>query len=120
MAMQQPTASPNYADNSLLQPQNREVAKKLGTATMLMFTLPIIAFYVSLYYIFPHKEDPTMWAGGVAVFFTNVVIAGYVISAFSEEDDEMDDQQKRMSSNTVQGDGDEAGPRVGAFKQRTD
>ena len=55
-----------------------------------------------------------MWSGGLAVFFTNVVIAGYVFSAFSEEDD-IDEEQKRL-----QGDGDEAGPRVGAFKQRTD
>eukprot|EP00584_Thalassiosira_punctigera_P022985 CAMPEP_0172554174 /NCGR_PEP_ID=MMETSP1067-20121228/53492_1 /TAXON_ID=265564 ORGANISM="Thalassiosira punctigera, Strain Tpunct2005C2" /NCGR_SAMPLE_ID=MMETSP1067 /ASSEMBLY_ACC=CAM_ASM_000444 /LENGTH=109 /DNA_ID=CAMNT_0013342495 /DNA_START=105 /DNA_END=434 /DNA_ORIENTATION=- len=99
----------------LLQEQNREVAKKLGTATLLMFTLPIISFYVSLYFLFPEKEDPLMWSGGVAVFFTNVVIAGYVISAFSEEED-VDEQQLRMGG----GDGDEAGPRVGAFKQRTD
>ena len=57
-----------------------------------------------------------MWSGGLAVFFTNVVIAGYVISAFSEEEDIVDEQQKRMTM----GDGDAAGPRVGAFKQRTD
>lgn len=102
----------------LLHEQNREVAKKLGTATLLMFTLPIISFYVSLYYLFPNKEDPLMWSGGVAVFFTNVVIAGYVISAFSEED-HVDEQQQRVSVGPVGG-GDEAGPRVGAFKQRTD
>lgn len=82
-----------------------------------MFTLPIIAFYVGLYFIFPNKEEPLMWSGGLAVFFTNVVIAGYVVSAFSEEDD-IDEQQQRGSGG--QGDGDAAGPRVGAFKQRTD
>ena len=97
-----------------MQEKNREVAKKLGTATLLMFTLPIISFYIGLYFLFPNKEEPLMWSGGLAVFFTNVVIAGYVISAFSEEDD-IDEDQKRL-----QGDGDEAGPRVGAFKQRTD
>ena len=62
-----------------------------------------------------------MWAGGLAVFFTNVVIAGYVISAFGEEDDEIDELQKRVGGcGSQQGDGDLAGPRVGAFKQRTD
>jgi len=107
-----------YNNNSLLQEQNREVAKKLGTATLLMFTLPIFAFYIGLYYIFPNKEEPLMWSGGLAVFFTNVVIAGYVISAFSEEDP-IDEQQQRLGSSG-QGDGDAAAPRVGAFKQRTD
>lgn len=104
---------------SLLQEQNREVARKLGTATLLMFTLPIISFYIGLYYIFPNKDEPTMWSGGLAVFFTNVVVAGYVISAFSEEDP-VDEQQQRLSGGQPVGDGDVAGPRVGAFKQRTD
>lgn len=61
-----------------------------------------------------------MWSGGLAVLFTNVVIAGYVISAFSEEEDAVDEQQHRLSAGRGPGDGDMAGPRVGAFKQRTD
>lgn len=101
--------------HSLLQEQNRDVAKKLGTATLAMFSLPIIAFYVGLHFLFTNKEDPLMWSGGLAVFFANVVIAGYVFSAFSEEDDEHDER-----GSGGQGDGDVAGPRVGAFKQRTD
>ena len=102
---------------SLFQEQNREVAKKLGTATLLMFTLPITSFYVGLYYLFPNKDEPLMWSGGLAVIFTNIVIAGYVYSAFSEEDD-FDTQKQRGFAEEK--DGDMAGPRVGAFKQRTD
>lgn len=92
---------------SLFQEQNKEVACKLGIATGLMFTLPIISFFVAMH-IFANKEDPTMWAGGVAIILTNLIIAGYVYSAFSEPDDEL----------VCPGDAD--GPRVGAFKQRTD
>ena len=108
---------------SLFQEQNREVAKKLGIATLLMFTLPIIAFYVGLYLVFPQKEEPLMWSGGLAVVFTNIVIAGYVISAFSEEDDKIDghhQHQQPLQGGGKSGDGDAAYPRVGAFKQRTD
>jgi hypothetical protein len=81
-----------------------------------MFTLPILSFYVGLNFLFINKEDPLMWSGGLAVFFANLVIVGYVVSAFSEEDDET---EQRVGS-VGQGDGDVAGPRVGAFKQRTD
>eukprot|EP00804_Cyclotella_cryptica_P027322 CCRYP_016200-RA/>CCRYP_016200-RA protein AED:0.00 eAED:0.00 QI:262/1/1/1/1/1/2/1264/107 len=98
----------------LLQEQNREVARKLGTATLAMFTLPIMSFYIGFYYLFPNKADPTMWSGGLAVLMANVVIAGYVVSAFSEEEEELSEEEKRMGAN------DAAGPRVGAFKQRTD
>ena len=91
-----------------------------------MATVPILSFYIGFYFLFTNKEDPLMWSGGLAVFFTNVVIAGYVVSAFSEEED-VDEDQQRVSGTTAangekggQGDGDEAGPRVGAFKQRTD
>ena len=41
----------------------------------------------------------------------NVVVFGYVYSAFSEEDDDLVPMKK---------DNDASGPRVGAFKQRTD
>ena len=47
------------------------------------------------------------WAGFAAVGMVNVIVAGYVYSAFSEEDDTISD-------------GDADGPRVGAFKRRTD
>lgn len=87
-----------------------------------MFTLPIIAFYVGLYFVFPHKEEPLMWSGGLAVIFANVVIAGYVVSAFSEEDEIIDGHHKQQQpkGDGNPGDGDAAYPRVGVFKQRTD
>jgi hypothetical protein len=90
-----------------MQEQNREVGKKLGLATALMFTLPIFAYYLGLY-IFSSKAEPDNWAAGLAIVVTNLIVAGYVYSAFSEEDIEDDD------------DDDAAGPRVGAFKKRTD
>lgn len=93
---------------SLFQEQNRQTADKLGKATLLMFTLPLFAFFVCSNYVFSDKEEPMMWGGFAAVFMVNVIIAGYVYSAFSEEDD------------TDTSDGDEDGPRVGAFKRRTD
>ena len=79
-----------------------------------MFTLPILSFYIGQYYLFTNHTDPTMYSGGLAVLMANVVIAGYVVSAFSEEEDELTEEERRM------GDNDAAGPRVGAFKQRTD
>ena len=79
-----------------------------------MFTLPIISFYLGQYYLFVNKQDPTMYSGGLAVLMANIVIAGYVVSAFSEEDEQLSEEEKRM------GDNDASGPRVGAFKQRTD
>ena len=98
----------------LLQQQNRQVAKKLGLATLFMFTLPITFFYIGQYYLFTKYQDPTMYSGLLAVVMANVVIFGYVYSAFSEEEDELSEEEKRMGDNDV------SGPRVGAFKQRTD
>jgi drug/metabolite transporter (DMT)-like permease len=77
---------------------------KLGIATACMFTLPIFAFYLGLT-IFKDKTQPDNWAGGLAILVTNMVVAGYVYSAFQEKDDQ---------------DNDESRPRVGVFKQRTD
>ena len=90
------------------------MAKKLGLATLLMFTLPITFFYIGQYYLFTNYQDPTMYSGLLAVVMANVVIFGYVYSAFSEEEEELSEEEKRMGDNDV------SGPRVGAFKQRTD
>ena len=74
-----------------------------------MFTLPIITFYICYWYVFAHKADPNAWAGGAAVIMANLVLAQYIISAFSEEDDE-----------ATSDDNDASGPRTGVYKQRTD
>lgn len=87
-----------------MQPQNRETGKKLGIATGLMFTMPILTFYIAMS-IFADKKNPENWAGGVAIIVTNIIIAGYCYSAFSEEDDDPNDRR---------------GPRRGDNKQRTD
>jgi len=102
----------------LRQEQNKEVGKKLGLATALMFTLPIAVFYICLEIVFKEKKDPTMWAGGCAVIVTNMIVAGYVVSAFSEPDDLPDEHH--TSNNGEIKRKDEVGPRVGVFKIRTD
>jgi hypothetical protein len=83
------------------------VGQKLGLATGLMFTLPLIAFFV-FRSMFSAKEHPDNWAGGAAIVMTNVIVACYCYSALTEKDD---DETK---------DNDEAQPRVGIYKQRTE
>ncbi|KAL7575293.1 hypothetical protein ACA910_001818 [Epithemia clementina (nom. ined.)] len=101
----------------LLTPENRDVGKKLGLATLLMFTAPILTFYIAQQYLFRHKADPDSWAGGAAIIMTNVVVAGYCYSAYIEDLDETkenDNKQKLLHDNDV------SAPRVGIYKQRTD
>ena len=56
-------------------------------------------------WIFSEKSNPENWAGGVAVLVTNIIVAGYCYSAFTEDGDDPNDTK---------------GPRVGTSKQRTD
>ena len=79
--------------------------------TGLMFTVPILTFYIALYYIFPHKTQPDNWAAGCAILVTNLIVAGYCYSAY-REDDTIDDNSNNEN--------DRWGPRVGRFKERTD
>ena len=72
---------------SLLEEENRDVGRKLGIATGLMFTLPIITYFVAYYYVFPHKPEPSNWAGGAAIFITNIIVFGYVFVAFNEPEE---------------------------------
>lgn len=92
------------AKRRLLHPQNRETGKKLGIATALMFTCPILAFYVAMWF-FSEKKNPENWAGGAAIIVTNMIVGGYCYSAMMEDDDDPDDRR---------------GPKRGDSKQRTD
>lgn len=87
----------------LLSPENREVGRKLGIATGLMFTLPFIAFYIAML-VFAEKENPENWAGAAAILATNLVVSGYCYVAYMEDS----------------GTNDEDGPKRGASKQRVD
>jgi hypothetical protein len=85
-----------------LQEQNKETGRKLAIATGLMCTLPVLSYYLGTC-IFSQKTNPDNWAGGMAILVTNLIVAGYVVSAFHEKEEDEREQ-----------------PRVGAFKTRTD
>lgn len=87
-----------------MHPKNRETGQKLGIATGLMFSAPILSFYTGMWY-FSDKKYPENWAAGLAMIVTNAIVAGYCYSAFMEEDDDRDDS---------------SGPRHGKMKQRID
>mmetsp|Transcript_22282 Transcript_22282/g.44468 ORF Transcript_22282/g.44468 Transcript_22282/m.44468 type:complete len:97 (-) Transcript_22282:93-383(-) len=87
----------------LLATQNRAVGLKLLRYTLLMFTLPLLTYYlVTAYY--GYKAGT-----GASVVVVNAVIAAYVKSAF-DEDDEDDEDERRAR--------DESAPRVGVWKGR--
>ena len=80
--------------------QNRAVGLKLLRYTLLMFTLPLLTYYlVTAYY--GYKAGT-----GASVVVVNAVIAAYVKSAF-DEDDEVERRAR-----------DESAPRVGVWKGR--
>jgi hypothetical protein len=93
--------------------QNKQVANKLYKATFAMFTLPLLCFFLCQMVIFKNDESYIMWSGFAAVGMVNLVIFAYVWSAFHEDESDFEDDNRRKFN-------DEDGPRVGAFKQRTD
>jgi len=88
---------------SLLDPENKEIGRKLAIATCFMFTLPIIFFYAAMW-LFSNKKNPENWSGGVAIFVVNIIVGSYCYMAWRED----------MDTN------DESGPRKGTSKQRVD
>ena len=59
-----------------------------------MFTLPIIAFFIIRYLAVSRGViNVDMYAGFGAVGVANVVIVGYVVMAFNEEDEDADGQE---------------------------
>ncbi|GAX10736.1 hypothetical protein FisN_14Lu264 [Fistulifera solaris] len=93
----------------LLDPKNRQVGQKLGIATLLMFTLPIITYYVSERY-FVDKQHPDNWAALSAIVMTNIIVGGYCYAAYIEDAEEKDAEDKTKG----------VPPRVGIYKERTD
>lgn len=76
---------------------------KLGIATMCMFTLPFIAFYIATL-VFADKKNPDNWAGAAAIVTTNLVVGSYCYAAYIEDAAE----------------DDEDGPKAGIYKKRVD
>lgn len=70
----------------------------------MMFTVPIISFYIAMW-LFSDRKHPENWAGGVAIVMVNLIVGGYCYAAFIEESEEVNDE------NT---------PKRGTAKQRTD
>ncbi|TFJ81775.1 hypothetical protein NSK_007023 [Nannochloropsis salina CCMP1776] len=74
----------------LMEPQNKDVGRKLFIYTLAMFSLPIFVFYICRYLIFAaDTERRDMWSGFTAVASVNVIIVLYVVSAFREDREEV-------------------------------
>ena len=74
-------------------PGNRSVLYTLLRWTILMFTAPFVAYYVSVTYM----QKSAMWAGIAAIGVVQIVIVGYVAMAFTEDlevDQEPEDKRK--------------------------
>lgn len=86
------------------------MGQKLGLATGLMFTLPIITYYVSERF-FAEKEHPDNWAAVSAIIMTNIIVGGYCYAAYVEDSEEKAADEKNNKG---------VPPRVGIYKDRTD
>lgn len=97
----------------LMDEQNKDVGRKLGIATGLMFTLPFITYFACFHFVFQEKSEPSNWAGGAAVIVTNLIIGGYVVVAFNEPDPSEEEEQRGNDNDVLH-------PRTGVFKTRVD
>jgi hypothetical protein len=102
---------------SLFHPQNKDVGQKLIGATGLMFTVPLLVFFLVRHWAKTIYDVPASsvdtYAGGAAILTTNLIIGVYCYMAYRE--DEEDKQLEGMKEG-----GGAVPPRVGQFKERTD
>ena len=110
-----------------MDPQNREVGRKLGIATALMFTLPLGAYFLTRYWLLsassssssssPFQQQQQQWfsadewAAAAAILVTNCIVGGYCYVAY-QEDRSNDDENDNAN--------DAKHPRSGMYKERTD
>ena len=90
-----------------------------------MFTLPIIAFFAIRYLAVSRGIiNVDMYAGFGAVGVSNLVIIGYVVMAFNEEDDEVEGQEggggDGGGGGGADGGGKEPTPTVGIWSYKKD
>lgn len=69
-----------------------------------MFTLPIITYYFTFYWLFSHKDQPENWAALVSILVVNIIIGIYTYSAFTEPEDETRMSQPRNKSDKIRTD----------------
>jgi len=64
------------------------VTLKLIRYSLFMLLAPLATFYFFFYLVFKQDKDMLGWSGISAVVAANLVIASYVVMAFSEKDEE--------------------------------
>jgi vacuolar ATPase assembly integral membrane protein VMA21 len=71
---------------------------KLGIFSVAMFAAPITAYYVARDRLFGGNAT---YSGGLAAFVANVVLIGYVVAAFMEDQGESP-SNKKTKTDTVE------------------
>uniref|UniRef100_A0A7S2WU95 Vacuolar ATPase assembly integral membrane protein VMA21 homolog n=1 Tax=Rhizochromulina marina TaxID=1034831 RepID=A0A7S2WU95_9STRA len=102
---------PRTLFSTLSARENQVVVRKLMATTGFMFTLPILTFFL-VKYLAVHAGSPNgdMYGGFSAIFAANLVVAGYVIMAFREDQGEGEKQSKEGAGSAA------VGPKVGIWK----
>ena len=91
LSLASPSPSPSllFFSRSFFGPENRLVTLKLVKYSLLMLIAPLATFYFFFVVVFKSNHSMLGWAGMAAVVATNLVIAAYVVMAFTENDEEM-------------------------------